>query len=137
MPSRAKLLVAAAVACFAASTCARGPTAPTAIAAGRWSGDGVCLSVSDQVCDLVAGCGHGRFPPPSIGRDGTFEVQGTYRVEVGPIGVEPPPPATFSGLLTDRSLTLTVTPRDPRVPPATYVLRLTSEGAERCAVLCL
>lgn len=131
------MLAAAAVVCVMTSTCTRAPTAPSSIAVGRWSGDGVCLSVSDQACDLVAGCGHGRFPTPSIRGDGTFDVQGTYRIEVGPIGIDPPPPARFSGVLTDRTLTLTVTPSDPRVPPATYVLRLASEGAARCAVLCL
>jgi hypothetical protein len=94
------------------------------------------LSVTDQECDLVAGCGHGRFPPPAVQSDGTFVVDGTYRIEVGPVSIDPPPPATFSGVLDGDTLTLRVTPVAASPPPAAYVLRMTS-GSGRCAVPCL
>lgn len=117
-------------------TCGGAPEQPTSLVAGRWTGDsGVCLSVAEQ-CDLVAGCGHGRFPAPVVSRDGTFAVSGTYRIEAGPISIEPAPPATFSGVLAGDTLTLTVTPADSSMRPAMYVLRPTG-GSGRCAVPCV
>ena len=127
--------IGAAAVCLAAIACRDTPAAPTSLASGRWTGDGVCLTVAEPQCDLVAGCGHGRFPPPAVRSDGSFEVQGTYRIEVGPIGLDPPPPARFSGVLTNGVLTLTVVPSDARLR-ATYALRLTN-GEGRCTVPCL
>src|SRR5205814_2082480 len=72
------------------------PRAATTLAAGRWAGSGACLTVTDTVCELAAGCGHGQFPKPAIRSDGTFDVDGTFRIEVGPISINPPPPAHFS-----------------------------------------
>src|SRR6516225_8352323 len=72
--------------------------------AGTWTGDG-CLSVAADGCDLVVGCSHGRFPVPVVGADGTFTVEGTYRVEAGPVSISPAPPATFSGVLKGQTLT--------------------------------
>ena len=40
--------------------------------------------------------------------DGTFEVNGTYRIEAGPISINPAPPAMFSGILSAQTLTLQV-----------------------------
>jgi hypothetical protein len=87
-------------------------------------------------CDLVVGCGHGQFPPPVIQADGTFEVTGTYRIEAGPISINPAPPATFSGILRGQTLTLSVTPSDPSLRPASYALQLTN-GSGKCAVPCV
>jgi hypothetical protein len=135
MSMRGRIL-AAAIAAVLTSTCAAAPDAPTSLAAGRWSSDsGVCLTVAD-ICDLVAGCGHGQFPPPTVNRDGTFTVAGTYRIEAGPVRIEPAPPAAFAGVLAGGTLTLTVTPADSSIRPATYVLR-PAGGSGRCAVPCL
>ena len=103
---------------------------------GRWAGDGACLSVGADGCDLVVGCGHGQFPSPVVHSDGTFEVNGTYRIEVGPISINPAPPAMFSGVLKGQTLTLSVTPSDPSLRPASYVLQLTN-GTGKCAVPCV
>jgi hypothetical protein len=92
--------------------------------------------VTAATCDLVAGCGHGQFPSPTVRADGTFDVDGTYRIEVGPISINPAPPATFSGVVNGQTLTVTVTPRDPSIRPATYVLRPTS-GTGTCTVPCV
>jgi hypothetical protein len=121
-----------------ATACARTPSEPnSSLPVGRWStANGACLSVADDQCDLVAGCGHGRFPSPALSRDGTFTAIGTYRVEVGPISLDPPPPATFSGVLSNGTLTLTVMPSDARVSPGTLIFRLTNNSG-RCAVPCL
>ncbi len=133
-PGRA--LAAAAITCLLAAACAVSPAAPTTLSAGRWTGDGACLSIADGQCDLVAGCGHGQFAAPTLGADGAFSVDGTYRVEVGPVSIDPPPPATFSDVLRDGTLTLIVTPRDAAVRPPPLVLHPTNM-AGRCAVPCV
>jgi hypothetical protein len=97
---------------------------------------GACLSVAAAGCDLVVGCGHGQFPSPVVHADGTFEVSGTYRIEVGPISIDPAPPAMFSGVLTGHSLRLTVTPSDPSLRPASYTLQLTNASG-KCTVPCV
>jgi hypothetical protein len=103
---------------------------------GRWTGDGACLSVAIDGCDLVVGCGHGQFAQPDVHADGTFAISGTYRIEVGPISINPAPPAMFSGVLKGQTLTLSVTPSDPSLRPASYMLQLTND-AGTCAVPCV
>jgi hypothetical protein len=131
-------MAAASLACLLVTACAETPTQPrdTTLATGRWAGDGACLSVAVDSCDLVVGCGHGQFAQPGIHADGTFEVNGTYRVEVGPISINPAPPAMFSGVLKGQTLMLSVTPGDPSLRPASYVLQLTN-GTGKCAVPCV
>jgi len=130
-------MVAVALLCLAAA-CAETPTQPrdTTLPTGGWTGDGACLSVAADGCDLVAGCGHGQFPLPVVHSEGTFEVNGTYRIEAGPISINPAPPALFSGVLTGQTLTLGVTPSDPSLRPASYVLQLTND-TRKCAVPCV
>jgi hypothetical protein len=136
--ARLTRIVAAGLVCLLLDACAGTPTLPreTTLPTGRWTGDGACLSVSADGCDLVVGCGHGQFPSPVVHADGTFEVNGTYRIEVGPISVNPAPPAMFSGVLNVETLTLSVTPSDPSLRPASYVLQLTN-GTGKCAVPCV
>ena len=131
-------IFAAGLISLLAATCTGTPTQPgdTILPAGRWTGDGACLSVAVDGCDLVVGCGHGQFAQPHVLADGTFVVNGTYRIEVGPISVNPAPPATFSGVLSGQTLTLSVTPSDASLPHASYVLQLTN-GTGKCAVPCL
>ena len=126
---------AASLVCLLVIACAETPTQPgdTTLPAGRWSGDGVCLSVAADGCDLVVGCGHGQFTSPVVHADGTFAVSGTYRIEVGPISINPAPPAMFSGVLNGHTLTLSVTPSDPSLRPASYVLQQ-ADGTGKCAV---
>jgi len=120
------------------SSCRESPTEPrdTTLAVGRWVGDGACLSVAQDGCDLVVGCGHGRFPVPAIRADGTFTVDGTYRIEAGPVSVNPPPAAMFSGTVGGQTLTLNVIPSDPSLRPASYVMQLTNASG-RCSVPCV
>lgn len=131
-------IVAVALACLLLDACGGTPTQSrdTPLPTGRWTGEGVCLSVAVSGCDLVAGCGHGQFPPPVVHADGAFEIGGTYRIEVGPIGINPAPPALFSGVLKGQTMTLSVTPSDPSLRPASYALQLTN-GSVRCAVPCV
>jgi hypothetical protein len=131
-------IVAAGLVCLLLDACAATPTQPrdTTLPTGRWTGNSACLSVEVDSCDLVVGCGHGQFRPPSVRADGTFEVSGTYRIEAGPVSINPAPPAIFSGVLRGQTLTLSVTPSDPSLRPASYVLQLTNASG-KCAVPCL
>jgi hypothetical protein len=131
-------IVAVGCVCLVVDACAESPTQPrdTSLPTGRWAGDGVCLSAAGDGCDLVVGCGHGQFPLPVVHADGTFEVSGTYRIEAGPISINPAPPAMFSGVLRGQALTLSVTPNDPSLRSASYALQLTN-GSGKCAVPCV
>ena len=131
-------IIAAGIVSFVIGGCAATPTRPrdTILPAGRWTGNNGCLSVAVDGCDLVVGCGHGQFPSPVVHADGMFEVSGTYRIEVGPISIDPAPPATFSGVVKGQTMLITVTPSDRSVVPASYVLQLTNASG-KCAVPCL
>jgi hypothetical protein len=130
-----RLFMVALVACGGVLACAGNPAGPneTPLATGRWTGDGACLSVADTGCNLAVGCGHGEFRRPTIRADGTFDVDGTYRIEVGPISIEPAPPAHFSGVLTGSRLTLNVMRSGS--PPASYVLAPATAGT--CPIPCV
>jgi len=132
-------LALAVVVISATSRCAGTTTGPqdSLLAAGRWVGSaGVCLSVAPEGCDFVAGCGHGQFPRPTVHADGSFAVQGTYRIEVGPVSANPPPPARFNGTLSNGTLAVTVTPSDPTLQPFTSQLQLTND-VTKCSVPCV
>jgi hypothetical protein len=132
----ARVLVAG-VACGLLVACLGSPTEPreTPLANGRWIGSGACLSVADAGCNLAVGCGHGQFPRPTIRSDGTFDVDGTYRIEVGPISIDPPPPAHFSGSLVAGALTLKVAPALGSLPPASYSMTPGPPGT--CPIPCV
>src|SRR5436305_1982995 len=124
------------VACSTAFGCSRDVTAPSQgpLAISRWMGDGACLAVTEDNCNLVAGCGHGVFSRPIVRGDGTFDVDGTYRIEVGPISIAPAPPAHFSGAITGSQLRLTVTPSGT-LSTASFFMTKTTSGT--CVVPCL
>ena len=132
----AAIAVAVIIGGLVVSAC-QGPTAPagTPLGNGRWSGDGACLSVADSGCNLVVGCGHGQFPKPAIRPDGTFDVDGSYRIEAGPVSIEPPPPAHFSGSLSGTTVILKVVPSVESLPPASYTMTPTTPGV--CQVPCV
>jgi hypothetical protein len=134
---RPQALVLSLVVATFVSSCQGSPTGPNGgrLATGRWTGGGACLSVTDTACDLVVGCGHGQFQRPTLRADGSFEVNGTYRIEAGPISIEPAPPAQFWGLVSGSRLTLTVVPSVASLPSASYSMTLTGTGT--CVVPCL
>ena len=128
--------VVALVACGGLLACNRNPLGASEgpLSNGRWTGDGACLAVADTGCNLAVGCGHGQFPRPIIRADGTFDIDGTYRIEVGPISIEPAPPAHFSGVVTGSRLTLRVVPSGS-LPPASYSITPTTAGG--CPIPCV
>ena len=91
--------------------------------------------MTDAACNLVVGCGHGQFPRPTLRAEGSFDIDGTYRIEAGPISIEPAPPAQFSGSVTGSRLTLTVAPSVASMPSASYSMTLTGTGT--CEVPCV
>jgi hypothetical protein len=121
---------------FLFAACNNGPTEPRAmvIADGRWTAGNACLmvrssqNVSPHISNLVVGCGHGVFPTPDIRSNGTFDIDGTYRIEAGPVSIDPAPPAHYSGTLTNTTLTLTVTPSVSSIPAATYEFHMDPGG---------
>jgi hypothetical protein len=116
--------------------CSGRPTEPRDTSLfGQWSGDGACLSVADAGCNLTVGCGHGQFARPSVRPDGTFDVDGTYLIEVGPSRMDPAPPAHVSGTIAGSVLRLTVVPTAPGLAAASYTLKPTASGL--CGVRCL
>ena len=132
----ARVLVLALAACGSVNACTHNPAGPQAgpLAVGRWTGSAACLSVTETICNVVVGCGHGQFPPPVVGTDGIFEVDGTYRVEAGPVSINPAPPAHFSGSVSGSRLILIVIPTGS-LPPASYSMTPASAGT--CTVPCV
>jgi hypothetical protein len=126
----------ALVGCGGLLACHGSPSGPGEgpLAAVRWTGDGACLSVTDAGCNLAVGCGHGQFSRPNVGADGAFDVDGTYRIEVGPISIEPAPPAHFSGSVTNSRLILKVIPSGS-LTPASYSMTPTTAGT--CPIPCV
>lgn len=120
---------------------AQGVTEPRALMSlGRWSGDGsgACLTVENAQANLIAGCWRGRFSRPSIGADGTFSAEGTFRFEAGPSRDDPAPPAHFTGSISGSSLTLTVQQTgqsSSNNAPVSFALTFSGEGT--CSPLCL
>ncbi len=128
-----KALVAVAIAAACDGNAAAPGSGPLAI--GRWTGDGACLTVADNGCNLAAGCGHGQFPRPILRADGTFDADGTYRIEVGPISVDPAPPAHFLGSVVGSRLMLTVMPAGGSLKPASFTMTATAAG--NCPTPCV
>lgn len=134
MRIRHALILVLLVACGGGS-----PTAPRPITDnldGRWAGDNACLDLQHAATStLRVGCGHGTIPPLNFRSDGTFDVDGTYRIEIGPVSIDPPPPAHYSGVLKNSVLTLTVTPSVSSLPQATY--RLSFNPNANCGPACV
>jgi hypothetical protein len=56
-------------------------------------------------------------------------VDGTYRIEIGPISIDPAPPAHFFGAVSGSRLILNVVPTVQSLPPASYLMTVTTAGA--------
>jgi hypothetical protein len=126
-----KLLLAALL--FAIVACGGAPTEPgvSPLADGRWAGLGACLIVA-ETSDFTLACGHGQFPRPTLRADGSFDIDGTYRVEAGPVSIGPAPPAHFSGAVSGSTLTLMILPSGG-VSLGPYSM----QPASTCPVACL
>jgi hypothetical protein len=130
---RARIAVLALM--CAVCSCSENPNAPHdgPLADGQWAGTGACLTIADS-CTMTSGCSHGVFPRPTVRDDGTFDVDGTYRVEIGPVSFEPAPSAHFSGSIVGSKMTLTVTPGGT-LPKATYTMK--PDAVTTCGIRCV
>src|SRR5438445_6987664 len=119
----------------AALSCSGNPNAPGGpLGDGIWGGGGACVTVADT-CTMTSGCAHGQFPRPTLRDDGTFDVDGTYRIEIGPVSINPAPPAHFSGSVAGSRLTLTVVPSGGSLQPTSYSMTPTTPGT--CPIPCV
>ena len=103
-----------------------GNTEPTGdLAQGTWGGDNAAAMVSDTL-HVHIGCTYGNALRPSL-VVGRFEISGTYNVNAYPVNRGIEHPATFTGHVTGKDLTLTVPLTDPSVTLGPVVMRLGRE----------
>ena len=92
-----------------------GPPAPRArrVPVGDWGGPRVAVSVEETQAHLEFDCAHGRIPRRlNVDGRGRFQAEGRYVAEHGgPVRADEADegrPARYSGVLSGRTLTLTV-----------------------------
>ena len=99
---------------------------------GTWGTDGAGLIVQEGAAHLHVGCTFGDFAVPvALDREGRFSVAGSYMLRAYPVAVGPSLPATFSGLVRGKVLTVAVvvndTTRNESVPLGPVTLELGRE----------
>jgi hypothetical protein len=83
------------------------------IAEGTWGADGAGLIVQQGAAHLHIGCTYGDFALPVVlDRDGRFSVAGSYLLRAYPVAVGPSLPASFSGVVRGKVLTVGVVVND-------------------------
>lgn len=98
-----------AISIIAALACPGGPSAPLTDITGTWGGDNAGLIASDTSAHVHIGCTLGDTKGPIVpDAEGRFEATGTYNVDAYPVDRGIWHPATFSGRIVGRSMTLTV-----------------------------
>ena len=131
---RARILLFALIAAASLSCTGSSPDAPSGpLPDGQWGAGGACVTIADS-CTFTSGCAHGQFPRPTLRGDGTFDVDGTYRVEIGPVSYEPAPSAHFSGSVVGSKMTITVTPGGT-LQQTTYTLK--PDSSAKCGINCV
>ena len=83
-----------------------------AIAIGTWGGDGAGMIVAGTSMHLHIGCTYGDVSGRIPIVNGSFDVTGSYMLRAYPIAVGPPVPARFTGTVSGRVATVTVTVND-------------------------
>ncbi len=116
-----------------AGSCGGATTGPSRLPPGVWGGDHITLAVADAGTHLELDCAHGDIPAvPTLGRQGQFEVVGTYvREHGGPIREGEVPdshPAIYSGLVASTTMTLTIRLRDTNELIGAFTLVSGSSG---------
>jgi len=101
------------LAMFAAFACYNASSAPIIEVAGTWGGDNAGLIVSNTDVHVHIGCTLGdALGPIRPDANGRFETTGTYNVDAYPVDRGITHPAKFTGQITRRTMTLTVTLTD-------------------------
>ncbi len=95
--------------------CSAATSTPITDVTGTWGGDNAGMIVSSTEVHVHIGCTLGNAPAP-INPDsrGRFTASGTYNVDAYPVDRGITHAATFTGQITGRTMTLTVTLTDTR-----------------------
>jgi hypothetical protein len=106
------------------------------VADGNWGGQNARLEVSEGGAQINFSCAHGIIEGPvAVDSEGRFSAKGTFTAEgMGPRNEDAPPkarPAVYSGVVSDRKMTLTVTVPDDKAEGGTFELTLGEPGRIR------
>ena len=104
-----------------------------ALPEGTWGGVHISMEVTAKGAAIEYDCAHGTISEPlRVDNDGRFQAKGTHvREHGGPIRNEETPvshPASYSGKVNDKTITLTVTLTDSSETIGTFTLTQGSEG---------
>jgi hypothetical protein len=80
---------------------------------GTWGGEGAGMIVGDTATHLHVGCTFGDVSGRLVvGRDGRFDVAGSYVLRAYPVAIGPALPARFVGRVVGTTAVVTVTVND-------------------------
>jgi hypothetical protein len=83
------------------------------VALGTWGGDNTGMIVTDSAAHVHVGCTFGDMPGRiPLDASGHFTVDGSYVLQAYPIQTGPSLPASFSGQVLGRTLTLAIAVND-------------------------
>jgi len=108
------------------------------VATGRWGGQNVQLEVTQVGAQIRFSCATGKIEQSlTLDAEGRFSVNGTFVAEaMGPTREDNPPksrPATYSGAVRDKSMTLSVTVTGSKQEGGTFELTQGEPGhIRRC-----
>lgn len=89
------------------------PVPPDRVARGTWGGDGAGFIVAEDVAHVHIGCTFGDIGGRiALDADGRFTREGTYQPRAYPVVSGPLVPATFTGRVQGRVLTITALVND-------------------------
>ena len=98
-----------------ASSCGSSALSPSDgfVALGTWGGDNTGMIVTDSAAHVHVGCTFGDMPGRiPLDASGHFTVDGSYVLQAYPIQTGPSLPASFSGQVLGRTLTLAIAVND-------------------------
>ena len=106
------------------------------VAKGNWGGQNALLEVSEGGMQVRFSCAYGRIEGPvTVDSEGRFSAKGTFTAEgMGPRNEDDPPksrPAVYSGVDSEKKMTLTVTVPDDKAEGGTFELTLGEPGRIR------
>ena len=105
------------------------------VAAGQWGGQNAQLEVTEGGARVRLTCAHGSIDEPiKPDAEGRFSAKGTFVAEaVGPTRDAEPQsrPAVYSGVVRDKTMTLTVTVGDSKEESGTFELTKGEPGRVR------
>jgi hypothetical protein len=107
--------IAAVVALLLVSSCGSSTLSPSDgfVALGTWGGDNAGMIVTDSAAHVHVGCTFGDMPGRiPLDASGRFTIDGSYVLQAYPIQVGPSLPASFSGQVVGRTLTLAIAVND-------------------------